>query len=784
MTDNDLPEPLTDDGHRISLSWVWLMPLAAILISAGVVWQTWRDQGPLIVIAFPTAEGIEAGQTPLRYREVQVGMVEDLRFAPGLGAVEAHVRLDKDIAPYVDGDAQFWLVAPQVSARGVTGLNTVLSGVYIEGVWDEAASGVGHHFVANEAAPLARPGERGTRVVLRPRTGGQLSAGAPVLFNGIEVGQLGEPVLSENGNAVTIEAFIAAPHDTRLTTNTHFWDSSGISLNLGAGGLSVNVESLASLIEGGVSFGTLVTGGAAVNDGHVFDVFGSESQARSDVFEAPSEGSLSVAVLLPANDIRLGVGATVRYQGIKLGEVTDISGYVDPAGPRDAIQMLVQFTIAPGRLGLDADADEEAILEGLRLRVVDGLRVRISSEGILGQTMVLELADLPVVEPLALDLETFGMPLLPDAPANLTDATENLDGLMDRVNNLPIEKLMTSAIDTLDAVTRFVENPELQQVPANANALIGDTRTLISADELPEILANLQNASADFEALAAQITASEGVKTVLAALEQTDAIAEGTSAFVEGLPDLSKNLSDFVGRLESFPLEQLATDTTAATGRLNEVLADPSVAEIAPALATSLTNLDAILADIEQTGLVDDMDAAVAGITTTVADIQVATENLPQIMASIDGVVAEIDAVPFAEITTSLDRVVKRTEEILRAEGIEDLPGSLDSTLTELSAALGELRAGGAVENLNGTLASAEEAFAAFEAVSGQLPALVGRLDRLAAGLGAVAQGYASDSRFYNEMRGAIRDVSGAAEAFRSLARTIERNPNSLLRGR
>ncbi len=781
---DDLPEPAEEEPRRARISWVWLVPLLAVAISVAAVWETYRDQGPLIVVRFPSASGIEAGKTPVRYRDVQVGLVEDVRFSDDLTAVETEIRIDRDIAPFVDADAQFWLVEPRVSARGVTGLTTVLSGVYIEGVWDSEAGAPREIFDALRAGPLARPGEAGTRVVLRTRQGGQLASGAPVLFNGIEVGRLGEPQLSETGSSVTIEAFIEVPHDARLTTNTRFWDTSGVSLNLGADGLSVNVESLASLIEGGVTFGTLVTGGEPVTDGHEFSVFASQSEARTDAFEGPKADRIEVAVLLPADEIRLGTGALVRFQGVRVGEVTDITGYVDPARPGRGVQMLVSFSVETRRIGLRETATQEERRAALAERVAGGLRVRVASEGLLGTTLILELYTDPDAPEARLDTETLDLPLLPGGPPSVTDSSESLDGLVDRVSALPIEELMTSAVELMDSLNVLATNPETQALPANANALVTEARAVVSAEEIGTTLASLEAAAADLQALAAQVSGSEGLATALAALESTDAIVADAGAFTATLPDLAETLSAFGDRLAGLPLESLAADAAAAAGRIDTLLADDSVAQIAPSLSQSLTRLEGLLASVEEAGLVGDLDVAIAEISSAATELQTASAELPGLLEDIDAVVAEIGAVPFADVAASVDRVVKRTETILNADGIEDLPGSLDGALGELEATLAELREGGVVETLTATLASAETAFAAIEGATAELPALVTRLDRVAAGLGAVARDYAADSRIYGEIRGAIRDITATADAFRSLARTIERNPSSLLTGR
>ena len=143
------------------LSIVWIVPLVALVVVLAIAWQNYADRGPLIEIGFENASGVRAGSTELRYRDVKVGLVEEVGFARGLGQVLVKVRLDQDVAPYVDGDARFWVVRPQVTTQGVSGLDTVLSGVFIEGLWDNEPGPATARFEGLADAPLERLGHPG-----------------------------------------------------------------------------------------------------------------------------------------------------------------------------------------------------------------------------------------------------------------------------------------------------------------------------------------------------------------------------------------------------------------------------------------------------------------------------------------------------------------------------------------------------------------------------------------------------------------------------------------------
>jgi paraquat-inducible protein B len=558
------------------------MPLLALAVSAGVVWTNFASKGPLITISFNSASGISAGTTEVRIRDLRVGIVEAVGFSDGMAAVEAQVRIDKTIARYVDTEAEFWLVEPKVTARGVSGIGTLLSGVYIAANWDGKEGISANRFVALEVPPLTSFGEEGTRIVLRAKAGGQLSAGAPVLTSGIEVGRIGQPTLSSSGTIVTMDAFILKPYDARLTTNARFWDASGLSFNLGAQGLAIKVDSLAALLEGGVTFGTPVTGGDPVADGHIFDVFESETVARANAFEADAAPDMTASILLDGDINGLGPDTVVRFRGVKVGAVEDVLGVPTEDGNDGPVRLRVDLRLSPTRLGLPKDLSPEKLRERLDRRVANGLRARVGSEGLFGQTVILELVSLPSQPKAEITVSPDGRMMLPTAPAAVADAESGVNGLATRISKLPIEELMAAATQALS------------------------------------------------------------------------------------------NISKLTGTAEG----------------------------------------------------------------------------------------------------------------VLAADGMERIPGSIDQTLQEVRSLVTAIREGGAIDNLNTTLRSADSALKSIDTAAATLPALAKRLNEAADGLQAVVSGYDSESRFYNDMRGVLRDISTTAESFRSLARSIERNPNSLLLGR
>ena len=302
-----------------NLSVVWLVPILALVVSLGIAWQSYAARGVSIEITFQSASGVTPGDTAIRFRDVVIGSVDSVHFTDDLREVRVTASVDRAVADNLPADAQFWVVQPEVSARGISGLSTVLSGVYIEASFQPAPGEGARSFVGATSAPLARVGQQGTRITLRSTQANRISEGAPVLYRGIEVGHIEAPRLILSGESVVFDAFIEAPHDRRLTTATRFWDTSGFSVSLGASGLSLNVGNLAALVTGGIAFDTVFSGGEPLNAGYVFDLFPDEQTARQSLFRGVAANAVEVAVEFDGSVNGLSAGSAVRFRGLLVG---------------------------------------------------------------------------------------------------------------------------------------------------------------------------------------------------------------------------------------------------------------------------------------------------------------------------------------------------------------------------------------------------------------------------------------------------------------------------------
>lgn len=634
---NDTPAPVPIDPARASMfgraSIVWVIPFIALVISLIVAWQSYNDRGPLISIQFESGTGIAAGQTELRFRDVTVGLVENVTFAEGLDGVVAQVRLDKDIAPFVDAGASFWVVQPELSIQGVSGLDTVLSGIFIEGSWDSEVGQERTSFRGLEDPPLFQPGKEGLQIALRTRPDGYLTDNAPILFRGIEVGRVGPARISRNGAFVIAEAIIYEPHGRLISNSTRFWDTSGFSVSLGPSGAEVDFSSLATVISGGLTFDTFVSGRGRVSDGAVFEVYGDEASARNSVFNASESDLLELQVIFDENISGLAVGAPVEWSGLRIGSVQSLSGIVDSDAFGDnRVRLDVVIGIQPGRLGLQDEVSPEGALEFLRAQVADGMRARLASASLLTGGLKIELIEVEDAPPAELNLSADQIARLPTTDSEISDATATVEGVFTRINSLPIEELLNSAIGFMQSAETFVSSQELRETPLEVRALLGDLRGLLTSEDVRSIPVSLNAALARVDSILQQIEDGRAVDRIVSAIAEATDAAAAVNASVAGIPELIDNLSGVAAKAEAMPLEELTVQLTELLGSADKILATTAAQELPAALGAALDELNATLAELREGGAVRNVNATLASTREAADAVALSSRDLPALV--------------------------------------------------------------------------------------------------------------------------------------------------------
>lgn len=479
-----VPDAQTSRKSRWSVQWIWLVPLIAALIGGWLMITSILNEGPVISIVFKSAEGLEAGKTKLKYKDVEIGQVSEVTLSADLKQVIATAELTKDFKAHLVRDTAFWLVTPRISGGNVSGLSTVLSGAFI-GVAVGKSDQAQRSFNAMDVPPVIQVDTPGREFVLRSNDLGSLSPGSPIFFRRVQVGQVVAFDLDKDGLGLTMRIFINAPYDAFVTENTRFWNAGGIDIKLSASGIEMETQSLASILLGGIAFETPADSieSAAAPPETVFELF----SGRTAALHNPERDVLKMVVLFNESLKGLVPGSPVDFQGITLGEVSDIWVEMDPA--KHAIWMPVEIRLYPERLKLRArdknrtklsDEARRQLLDGL---VANGLRAQMRSGNLLTGQLYVALDFFPSADKASINWAS-EVPELPTVPGRMEEIQASLKSIAGRLEKLPIEQIGSDLRQTLQAASGLLNRLNTQVTPQITAALIEARQAVSSAQGL------------------------------------------------------------------------------------------------------------------------------------------------------------------------------------------------------------------------------------------------------------------------------------------------------------
>ena len=453
MSDHNTHHSATYERHRLPI--VWIVPIIAILAAGWLGYRTVSERGPLIEITLQNAEGIETGKTKIEHENLELGVVEAMTPSADLSSVTVEARMNRYAEPHLTTGTRFWVVRPRLSAEGISGLGTLISGSYIE--MEPAPGEPARQFTALEDPPVVRADVPGTTYLLHGSRLGSISQGSPVSYHGIKVGEVLGYELSDEDGSATVQVFVRAPHDKLVHEGTRFWNASGISVDLDSEGLRFETESIQAILAGGVAFDVPVGGelGPAAKPSAVFALYSNEGQARDALFIQKIPFQLHLA----GSAEGLSAGAVVRMRGIRIGEVTDVHMEYDAATHQMTVPVTIE--IEPQRVrilhsdqseaGLAAAGLEARSYAAFKLFVARGLRARLASGNLLTGQKIISL-DFVQNAPAAGMIEGGLYPEIPMIASN------DLDSIMQSAKTL-----LDGLQGTVAALNHIVTSPETKQ---------------------------------------------------------------------------------------------------------------------------------------------------------------------------------------------------------------------------------------------------------------------------------------------------------------------------------
>jgi paraquat-inducible protein B len=464
---------------RLSVSIVWLVPIIAVLVALSMLLKTWQSIGPRVTVQFQTAEGLVAGKTPVKYKDVVIGTVRTIELAVDRSHVVATIELAKGAREFALDDSRYWVVRPRIGTGGVSGFDTILSGAYIAadiGRSDRARTA----FVGLEKPPTVVVGRKGKSFTLDAQDLGSLDVGSPVYYRRVQVGEVVDYDLTDDGKGVRIHLFVDAPHDAHVHLGSRFWNAGGLDFSLGTDGFKMDSQSITTVILGGIGFGTSFTGDSRpAPDGHRFTLEKDRTSAA-----APFDGLGQYVQMRFDRSMRgMTTASDVELMGLKFGRVVSVSLDREDRG---TFPVTVGAIVYPQRFAqlrdklVGADVGDEAQRNRafVHALVDNGVRARARTGSLLTGQLVVALDVTPNARKVTLDPQASPL-TIPTVAGGLDSIEDRLGAIVARIDRVPFDTIAAKLDDSLGELNRTLQGVNRTLLPGTDRVIVEAERTLV-----------------------------------------------------------------------------------------------------------------------------------------------------------------------------------------------------------------------------------------------------------------------------------------------------------------
>lgn len=496
---NKIETTAPDLRPKSRLSMIWILPLLALMIGAGLVYQNWLNRGIVIEVTFDTAEGLEAGKTKIKNRNVDIGMVTSIRFNEQRSAIVTEIEMINNMRDFLRSDSEFWVVRPQVGASGITGMDTLLTGAYIE-IAPGKNTDYATEFTGLESPPISKPNAEGIQLMLTSTGGKPLNIGNPVLYRGFDVGAVESVQFDPLTRLAEYSIFVESPYDALITTNTFFWNASGMSISTSATGLKVDFNSLESIVTGGVEFDVPndLELGERIRNQRTFKLY----DTKESIIEDREYEHLAFILLVDNSVSGLNKGAPVEYRGVRIGSVED--PFLDFDQTREIAEQTVAIPvlihIEPRRFAKNSAYDMQWFEDQLDQWILSGIRAKTDPANLLTGTLKVSL--IPTNNPIS-KISYFGpYKVIPFQRGAFNSLTEQVNSLISKLDTLPLEETIANTNKVLNKLDSLPLESTLQatnQVLGSADEAFGRFNKTLT--ELEDTLNGLQPDSSLYQSL-------------------------------------------------------------------------------------------------------------------------------------------------------------------------------------------------------------------------------------------------------------------------------------------
>ena len=539
----EIHEPKKSRKSKLSLlTSIWIVPVMALLISLWFAYQYFSQLGPEIEIRFKENSGLQANQSYVKYRDVPVGVVKEIRLDRSGEGVIVTVRMNKEAEPFLNEKTKFWIVKPEVGAGGVSGLDTLLSGTYIQMyAKKDPDAKIKKHYTGLDKPYIDRDDDSGYRYHLRAPDSRNLHAGSPVYYRKIRVGEIEELHLSKDGTYVEFQVFIKHPYTNYISKETKFWLMSNISFTFNHSGFNLDLAPMSHILNGGIAFDTPARIVHEKEQGisHIFFLYKDRLAMQKKTIGLGKHHQHHYYLLVDEPIAKLDVGAPVEFFGFQVGSVVAMHSDFDNSVKKiiSTIEVLIDTSAFADRNDKKAK-DTKPFFENA---VQKGLRAKISQSDPITGSQYVELVY--AGKEGQRTIEKMGnREIIPTVRSEELDIARKLSLILDKVNALDIKGLLASVKKAID------ENSAQSVKILKEFAIVAKNFKTISADpswkRTPKALLDILHQTQ---------TTLEAVNGLLQANGNKSALSKEITITLHELTKAAKSLERLTTKLEKKP---------------------------------------------------------------------------------------------------------------------------------------------------------------------------------------------------------------------------------------
>ncbi len=495
---------IEETGRFHLLTSIWIVPFIALVIAGWLAYQYFDDLGPEIEIIFPKNEGLVAGQSVVKFRNVPIGKVTKIYITEDTEGVIVRVRMNSKAAtPYMTEKARFWIVKPEVGFSGVSGLDTLISGTYID-VYSEKGGTFRYRHIG-----LDQPYQdttQGKYYHLRSVDGKNISVGMPIFYKNIKVGKVAYKYLSLDKKSVDVIVFVDNQYTEYIHADTKFWVKNSMTVDFSRGKLDVDIAPLNFLLTGGIVFSsTEKQTDEPLREDHIFILHKNKTEAESYTVGSGMKAYKKFLLLVQESISKLSEGSVVRFDGFDVGRVVKIELSYNKKSHQMEGRVIIEIDMSVFQ---DKEDNRTSGEENFYAAIQEGLRAKIALfDPITG------------IQYIALTFthqDGKGEIKHYNGYVQLPMTSQNASGIMDTVTQI-LEKLNHLALDELlVSVQRVVE--ESEKPVKNANELL---------IELKEVVRDIRKMTSkqSFEVMPDEL--NKALQSMSKTLEETTKVVQG-----------------------------------------------------------------------------------------------------------------------------------------------------------------------------------------------------------------------------------------------------------------